>query len=193
MNQLTRIIAATVLTATLAGPVVGLDATTASAQTTSTRKAPCKPYPWHLHKNTYSNVRVVSRQTQNLGQVSQAIRNPYSSSIRTQVRVDRAKSKQISVNASVEVEASGLVAAVRASTGIDVATSVTSTVGVDVPLIIPAKKFGWVQAENETVTITATVTSLDLMCNVVDYRGTIRSTMPRSKAYLTPKVAASAP
>ena len=58
---------------------------------------------------------------------------------------------------------------------------------------IPAKKFGWVQAENETVTITATVTSLDLMCNVVDYRGTIRSTMPRSKAYLTPKVAASAP
>jgi len=76
--------------------------------------------PWHFHKTTYSNIKVESRTTANLGIVGPAVRNPYNSTITSQVRVDRSVSKSISVNASVEVEASGRVASVRASTGLEV-------------------------------------------------------------------------
>lgn len=177
MNNIARIriLAAAVLALSVCG---ALGAQAASAY--------CTTSVFHPMKTTYSGLHATTIGAKLFGRPSKAVYNPYTTTFTPTITLTEEQTTGMTVSASVTVGASGLVASVEAQTGLDVSKSVSISTAVAIPVRIPAKRFGWVQAKVGSATVQGTVTQVDMICNKLYYRGPISATFPVRTPYLVP-------
>ena len=170
--------------------ILALVATTITlpAATASAAAAPCKPSPFHFTVTKYSNLQAVTTGAQLIGQPSTAVYNPGTRPLTVNVTLTRAQSSSMTVSASVTVEASAVVSSIQAQVGLAATKTSTISTAVSIPVRIPPKSFGWVQAKVGRATIKGTVTQIDAICNAVLYRGPITIQTPYGRPWLEPFV-----
>ena len=169
----------TLVAAVVAFAVCGV----AGAQAAS---AYCTPSIFHPMVTSYSGLYATTTGAKLFGRPSKAVYNPYSTAFTPTITLTEEQSTSMTVSASVTVGASGLIASVEAQTGLAVSRSVSISTAVAIPVRIPPRSFGWVQAKVGSATVQGIVTQVDMICNKVFYRGPIRATFPVRTPYLVP-------